>query len=98
MLYVSHPCSDIMRTCLCDNFDGALMLKPQRTSIPNSKRYTMGSFEVRDTTTEDAEYSHEYTGKQQTMYNKLQVWAINKKAILRICPEYVHFNKSINNR
>ena len=41
MLYVSHTCADIMRTCLYDKFDWALMLKTQRNSITNSKRYTM---------------------------------------------------------
>ena len=38
MLYVSHPCADIMRTCLYDKFDGVLLLKTQRKFIPKLER------------------------------------------------------------
>ena len=41
MLYVSHPCADILRTCLCDRFDEVLMLKTERTFIPTLDCYTL---------------------------------------------------------
>ena len=41
MLYVSHPCADIMRTCLYDKFDGVLLLTTQRQFIPNFDCSTM---------------------------------------------------------
>ena len=95
MLYVSHPCADIMRTCLYDKFDEVLMLKTQRKFIPKFQRHTMGFFEVRDNTTEEDEYSHEYNVFRNCIYYKLKVWAICEEDILMLCPEYAHFNKSL---
>ena len=57
----------------------------------------MGFFEVRNNTSEDDEYSHEFKVVQMNIYNKLKVWAIKQENVLMICPEYVHFNKSIIN-
>ena len=55
----------------------------------------MGFFSIRDDATEENEYAYEFDVIRNQIYNKLQVWAINQKAILRLCPEYVHFNKSL---
>ena len=82
MLYVPHPCADIMCACLCDNFDGVLMFKTQITFMPTSTRYTMGLFEVRDNNSEDAAYTHECNVIQNQIYNKLQAWAVNQIVIL----------------
>ena len=95
MLYVSHPCADIMRTCLYDKFDEVLMLKTQRKFIPKFQRHTMSFFEIRDNTTEEDEYSHEYNVFRNCIYYKLKVWAICEEDILMLCPEYAHFNKSL---
>ena len=62
----------ILCTCVCDNFDGVLMFKTHITCIPNSKRYTLGSFEVRDHTSDDAAYTHEYNVIQKHIYNKFK--------------------------
>ena len=45
----------------------------------------MGFFEVRDITTKDAEYSHDYNVIQHNICTTLQVWAIHKKAMLWLC-------------
>ena len=95
MLYVSHPCADSMRTCLCDKLDNVLLLKTERKFIPKFERYTMGFFEVRDNTTEEDEYSHGYTVIRNCIYVKLNVWAVSEEDILMLCPEYVHLNKSL---
>ena len=97
MLYVSHPCADIMRTCLCDRFDDVLLLKTERRCIPILNCYTRSWFEVRDNTSKGIEYSWEYNVIQNHIYNKLKVLAISETDVLRLCPEYVHFNKSIIN-
>ena len=46
---------------------------------------------------EDDEYPYEFNVVQKHIYNKLQVSFISEDGILRLCPEYVHFNKSIIN-
>ena len=97
MLYVSHPCADIMRSCLCDRFDGVLVLKTERKFIPKFQRHTMGFFSIKDNTTEEEEFSYELDVIRNHIYNKLQVWAINEDDVLRICPEYFHFNEFLIN-
>ena len=77
MLYVSHPCADMIQSAL-----------EQRSS----------SFLLHDNNSlEDDEYSYEFNVVQKHIYNRLQVSFISEDGILRLCPEYVHFNKSIIN-
>ena len=97
MLYVSYPCDDSMRTSLCDTFDGVLMFKTQRHIFRILSVIQWGFSEVRNHTSNDAEYSHEYNVTQKHIYYKHQVWVITKTAILRLCREYVQFDQN-NNR
>ena len=95
MLYVSDPCADMMRTCLCDNFDVCLLLNTDNKIIPKFERCTMGLLEVRDNTTEEDEYEPEYNVIRNGVYFKLKVWAVSEDEILMLCPEYVQFNKPL---
>ena len=100
MLYVSrpsHPCADVMKTCLCDYVEDGLMLKTKRKFIPKLDCYTMGFFEIKYNTSEDDEHLCEYNVIQRHIYNKLKVCMISVADVLRLCPEYVRFNKSIIN-
>ena len=93
MLYVSHPCADMLRNCPCERFDEVIVLRTQRTFIPNSNVHTMGFFSIKDNTTEEEEFSYEFDVIRNHVYNKLQVCAISEEDILRLCPEYLHFNE-----
>ena len=95
MLYVYDPCADMMRTCLCDNFDICLLLNTDNKIIPKFERCTMGLLEVRDNTTEEDEYEPDYNVIRNGSYFKLNVWAVSEDEILMLCPEYVQFNKPL---
>ena len=97
MLYVSHPCADVMRTCRCDNFDDVLVLKTKSKFIPSLDRFTMSFFSVRNNTSIADELSYECSVVESVIYNKLNVWCVTEDNILMLCPEYVHFNRNIIN-
>ena len=57
----------------------------------------MGFFSIKDNTTEEEEFSYEFDVIRNHIYNKLQVCAISEEDILRLCPEYLHFNEFLIN-
>ena len=59
MLYVSHPCADMLRNCKRSIFDNLIILRTRSKRLPNTKERTASWFAIRDNTTEEAERSYE---------------------------------------
>ena len=98
MLYVSHPCADIIRSCEREDFYGLiLILKTKTKYIHKFNHFTESCFKIKNDTSKDLEDSYEYDVISRHIYNKLKVCMISEADVLRLCPEYVHVNKKIIN-
>ena len=79
MLYVSHPCADMLRNCSCERFEeDVIMLKTQRTRTPNSKFHTMGFFVSRDDGTKEHERIYESEVVERNIINNFKLQRIDE--------------------
>ena len=78
MLYVSHPCADMLHNCKCERFEEGIMLNTQRKRIPNTKYHTMGFFSIRDDATEEDERRYESEVVERNIYNRFQLTCITE--------------------
>ena len=80
--YDAHPCADMIRGAITQQTFTFIHDYNILPHYGNPQYY---------------EDSYEFDVIRNHIYNKLQVWAINEEDILRLCPEYVHFNSSLIN-
>jgi hypothetical protein len=59
MLYVSHPCADLVRSALQTKEDTRLVLETKIKITPTIDYYTSNTFYVEDETTEEHEQYYE---------------------------------------
>jgi hypothetical protein len=55
MLYVSHPCDDMINNCKMTRFDNVKIMKTNIKIVPNTKIWTAGVFSISDDTSEKCE-------------------------------------------
>jgi hypothetical protein len=99
MLYVSHPCADMMNDAMKqdededeDEDENHIVIKTKNKNFIVIHNYD--SLPHYDNP-QYYEMDYEFDVIRNHIYNKLQVWAINENDILRLCPEYLHMNKKI---
>ena len=78
MLYVSHPCADIMRKCKRAQFDNFIQLRTRSERLPNTKFRTKSLCAIRDNTTEEDERSYESEVVERDLYNRFQLRCIKE--------------------
>jgi hypothetical protein len=93
MLYVSHPCADILNNAI-------EKVEDSEDRFINEKNKTFTFINDYDIlphydNPQYYEYDYEFEVVRRHIYNKLQVWAITEDDILRLCPEYLHMNRKI---
>jgi hypothetical protein len=101
MLYVSHPCADMINTCKVTRFDNVKLMKTSNNIIPNTKFQTSSIFCIRDDTTNEDEQLYEADVVERNIYNKFQIRCITEYKLKQfkqmnyfICL-YLHFNREI---
>ena len=95
MLYVSHPCADIIKSCKCEYIEDVIVLRTQNKFIRCLDRFSSSTFVVKNKTSVDDELKYEEKVIESVVYNKLNVWCLIRENLLLLCPEYVHFNREI---
>jgi hypothetical protein len=95
MLYVSHPCADMMNDAMKKDEDED---EDQTNIIITTKDrnfITIHDYDNLPNYGNPQYYEDEYEFEviRKHIYNKLQVWAITEDDILRLCPEYLHMNR-----
>jgi predicted transcriptional regulator len=95
MLYVSHPCADIIRNCKITRFAGVKIMET------NNTHYNKNVFCISDDTNEQFEKQSEAKVVERNIYNKFQIRCITEdklkhlKQINYFIFLYLHFNKMI---
>jgi hypothetical protein len=93
MLYVSHPCADILKNAIeKDEYSEDRFIKIIYKTFTFINDYDILPYYGNP---QHYEYDYEYEVIRRHIYNKLQVWAISEDDILRLCPEYLHMNRSL---
>jgi hypothetical protein len=101
MLYVSHPCADMINNCKVTRFDNVKRMQTSTKQIPNTKCHTPSIFELRDDTTNKVEQWYEADVVERTIYNKFQIRCITEyklkqfKHINYFILLHLHFNREI---
>jgi hypothetical protein len=93
MLYVSHPCADIINNAISKDEDS-------KDTFINTKNKTFIFINDYDMlphygNPQYYEVEYEFEVIRTHIYNKLQVWAISEDDRLRLCPEYLHMNRKL---
>ena len=78
--YDAHPCADMIRGAITQQTFTFIHDYSILPHYGNPQQY---------------ENSYEFDVIINHIYTKLQVWAISEDEILRLCPEYIHINKSL---
>jgi hypothetical protein len=97
MLYVSHPCADMVRNCKIIKFGGIKIMET------NNTRYNKNIFCINDNTDKKIEMLYEAKVVERNIYNKFQIKFITEdklkhfKQINYYIFLYLHFNKEIIN-
>jgi hypothetical protein len=65
MLYVSHPCADMINNCKMTRFDNVKIMKTNIKIVPNTKIWTAGVFDISDDTSEKFEKQYELNVVEQ---------------------------------
>jgi hypothetical protein len=93
MLYVSHPCADMMNNAITQDEDS------KDTFInTNNKTFTfIDDYDILPHYGNPQYYEacYEFEVIRIHIYNKLRVGAITEDDILRLCPEYLHMNRKV---
>jgi hypothetical protein len=95
MLYVSHPCADILKNAIEKDEDS----EDRFINIKNKTFTFINDYDILPYYGDPQHYeiNYEFDVIRNHIYNKLQVWAITEDDILRLCPEYLHMNRSLIN-
>jgi hypothetical protein len=93
MLYVSHPCADMIHNAITQDEDS-------KYTFINTKNKTFTFIDDCDIlpyygNPQYYEVESEFEVLRKHIYNKLQVWVISEDDILRLCPEYLHMNRKL---
>jgi hypothetical protein len=93
MLYVSHPCADMINNAITQDEDS-------KDKFKSTKYKTFKFIDDYDIlphygNPQYYEDVYEFEVIRIHIYNKLRVWAITEDDILRLCPEYLHMNRKV---
>ena len=78
MLYVSHPCADIIHNSITTRFGNSKMLQTQTKCIPSIKYHTPSILVVRDDTTEEDEIIYESEVVERNIHNTFNLKCITE--------------------
>ena len=94
MLYVSHPCADIMRNSFHRvGSKSNITIRTQEKRSRITKLWSFNVFQLRVDTSEEHERRYERKVIKRYIYNKFKLFCINENKMNHFTCLYLHFNR-----